>query len=159
MNWYQTVFFFLYPTYFTQHNALQVYPCCCKWHKFILFCSWVVFHASEKEMATHSSVLAWRIPGTEEPGGLPSMGSHRVRHDWSDLAAAAVFHYMCVCVCVCVCVCTYIGDSQMAQWVKSSPASTGDAGSIPESGRSLERGHSNLLQCSCLENPMDRGAW
>ena len=39
------------------------------------------FHASEKEMATHSSVLAWRIPGTGEPGGLPSMGSHRVRHD------------------------------------------------------------------------------
>ena len=41
-------------------------------------------------MATHSSVLAWRIPGTGEPGGLPSMGSHRVGHDWSDLAAAAV---------------------------------------------------------------------
>ena len=40
-------------------------------------------------MAIHSSVLAWRIPGTGEPGGLPSMGSHRVRHDWSDLAAAA----------------------------------------------------------------------
>ena len=40
-------------------------------------------------MATHSSVLAWRIPGTGEPDGLPSMGSHRVRHDWSDLAAAA----------------------------------------------------------------------
>ena len=47
------------------------------------------FHALEKEMATHSSVLAWRIPGTGEPGGLPSVGSHRVRHDWSDLAAAA----------------------------------------------------------------------
>ena len=45
----------------------------------------------EKEMATHSSVLALRIPGTEEPGGLPSMGSHRVRHDWSDLAAAAEY--------------------------------------------------------------------
>ena len=45
------------------------------------------FHALEKEMATHSSVLAWRIPGTEEPGGLPSMGSHRVKHDCSDLAA------------------------------------------------------------------------
>ena len=43
----------------------------------------------EKEMATHSSVLAWRIPGTEEPGGLPSVRSHRVRPDWSDLAAAA----------------------------------------------------------------------
>ena len=39
------------------------------------------FHALEKEMATHSSVLAWRIPGTGEPGGLPSVGLHRVRHD------------------------------------------------------------------------------
>ena len=39
------------------------------------------FHALEKEMATHSSVLAWRIPGTGEPGGLPSVGSHRVGHD------------------------------------------------------------------------------
>ena len=52
------------------------------------------FHALEKEMATHSSVLAWRIPGTGEPSGLLSMGSHRVRHDWSDLAAAAA-----VCIC------------------------------------------------------------
>ena len=40
-------------------------------------------------METHSSVLAWRIPGIGEAGGLPSMGSHRVGHDWSDLAAAA----------------------------------------------------------------------
>ena len=47
------------------------------------------FNALEKEMATHSSVLAWRIPGTGEPGGLPSLRSHRVGHDWSDLAAAA----------------------------------------------------------------------
>ena len=47
------------------------------------------FHTLEKEMATHSSVLAWRIPGMGEPGGLLSMGSHRVRHNWSDLAAAA----------------------------------------------------------------------
>ena len=47
------------------------------------------FHALEKEMATHSSVLAWRIPGTGEPGGLPSLGSHRVGRDRSDLAAAA----------------------------------------------------------------------
>ena len=39
------------------------------------------FHALAKEMATHSSILAWRIPGTEEPGGLPSLGSHRVGHD------------------------------------------------------------------------------
>ena len=41
-------------------------------------------------MATHSSVLAWRIPGTGEPGGLPSMGSHSVGHDWSDSAAAGL---------------------------------------------------------------------
>ena len=44
----------------------------------------------DKAMATHSSVLAWRIPGMAEPGGLLSMGLHRVGHDWSDLAAAAV---------------------------------------------------------------------
>ena len=47
------------------------------------------FYALEKEMATHSSDLAWRIPGMGEPGGLPSMGLHRVGHDWLDLAAAA----------------------------------------------------------------------
>jgi len=47
------------------------------------------FHALEKEMATHSSVLAWRIPGTGEPVELPPMGSHRVGHDWSNAAAAA----------------------------------------------------------------------
>ena len=51
------------------------------------------FHALEKEMATHSSVLAWKLPGTGEPGGLPSMGSHRVGHDWSDAAAAAALLY------------------------------------------------------------------
>ena len=50
------------------------------------------FHALEKEMATHSSALVWRIPGMGEPGGLPSMGSHSVRHDWSDLLAAALFN-------------------------------------------------------------------
>ena len=49
------------------------------------------FYALEKEMATHSSVLAWRIPGMEEPGGLPSLGSHRVGYDWSNLAAAAAW--------------------------------------------------------------------
>ena len=45
-------------------------------------------------MATHSSVLAWRIPGTGEPAGLPSLGSHRVGHDWSNLAAAAAAHFV-----------------------------------------------------------------
>ena len=46
----------------------------------------------EKDVATHSSVLAWRIPGTGVPGGLPTMGSHSIGHDCSDLAAAAAAH-------------------------------------------------------------------
>ena len=68
-------------------------------------------------MAPHSSVLAWRIPGMGEPGGLPSMGSHRVGHDWSDLAAAAAAAFY------------------------------------------LREGNGTPLQYSCLENPMDGGAW
>ena len=51
------------------------------------------FHALEKKMATHSSVLAWRIPGTGDPGGLWSVGSHRVGHDWSNLTAAVADTY------------------------------------------------------------------
>ena len=89
-------------------------------------------------MATHSSVLAWRTPGTGEPGGLPSMGSHRVGHDWSDLAAAA------------------------AAVVKNLPANAGnavEAGSVPGLGRSSGGRNGNPLQYSCLENPRDRGAW
>ena len=58
------------------------------------------FHALEKEMATHSSVLAWTIPGTGKPGELPSMGSHRVGDDWSDLAAAATCDLVYVCLLI-----------------------------------------------------------
>ena len=76
-------------------------------------------------MATHSSVLAWRIPGTGEPGGLLSMGSHRVGHDWSDLAAAAA-----------------AGASDS----KESACNVEDLGSIPGSGRSPGGGHGNPLQ-------------
>ena len=54
------------------------------------FTSTFNFHALEKEMATHSSNLAWRIPGTREPGGLPSMGSHRVGHNRSNLVVVVV---------------------------------------------------------------------
>ena len=54
------------------------------------------FHALEKEMATHSSVLAWRIPEKGEPGGLPSMGSHRIGHEWSGLAVAAAYTYISI---------------------------------------------------------------
>ena len=94
------------------------------------------FPALEKEMATHSSVLAWRIPETGDPGGLLSMGSHRVRHDWSGLAAAAA--------------------ATAAAVVKNSPAKAGivrDTNSIPGLGRSPEGALGNSLQYSCLENP------
>ena len=56
------------------------------------------FPALEKAMATHSSFLAWRIPGTGEPHGLPSMGSHRVGRDWSDLAAVAAAWFLLISI-------------------------------------------------------------
>ena len=82
-------------------------------------------------MATHSSVLAWRIPGTGEPGGLPSMGSHRVRHDRSDLAAVAA------------------ADSGMGfpggSDGKEFACNAGDPGLIPWSGRAPGGGRGNPL--------------
>ena len=74
-----------------------------------------LLHSQEKAMAPHSSTLAWKIPWTEEPGRLQSMGSLRVRHDW-----VTSFSLFLSC----------IGE-----------------------------GNGNPLQCSCLENPRDRGAW
>ena len=102
------------------------------------------FHALEKEMATHSSVLAWRIPGTAEPGGLLSVGLHRVRHDWSDLAAAAS-----------------LLAPQVALVVENLPGQETQEihGLIPGLGRYSGGGHDNPLQYSCLRNFMDRGAW
>ena len=118
-----------------------------KWQDFILFL-WLSSIPLEKEMATHSSVLAWRIPGTGESGGLPSMGSHRVGPDWSDLAAvAAVFHYI------------YIPGFPGGSGVKNPPANSGDVGLIPGSGRCPGERNGNPLQDSCLRNPMGRGTW
>ena len=92
------------------------------------------FHALEKEMATHSSVLAWRVPWTEKPGGLQSMGSHRVGHDWSDLVVVChILDYACKgyhMIFVFPFPLSYIGEA-----------------------------NGNPLQCSCLVNPRDRGAW
>ena len=96
------------------------------------------FHALEKEMASHSSVLAWRIPGMVEPGVLLSMGSHRVGHDWSDLVAAS-----------------FTGGSEG----KNSACDARDLGWIPRLKRSPGGECGNPLQYSCLENPMDRGDW
>ena len=75
------------------------------WTRLSDFTFTFLFHALEKEVATHSSILAWRIPGTKKHSGLPSMGSYRVGHDWSDLAAAAAAvqfsgtKYICTVVC------------------------------------------------------------
>ena len=114
------------------------------------------FHALEKEMATHSSILAWRIPGIEEPSELPSMGSHRVGHDWSDLAAAAAAAAV-----------KEWGDSV----VDSIPMWLSDKESACQCRRHRRHGfypwvekvpwvgNVNPLWYSCLENPMDRGAW
>ena len=63
----------------------------------------------EKEMATHSSILAWRIPWAEEPDGLQSMGQQRIRHNWATNTKLCNM-YICVYVCVCVCVCVYSLD-------------------------------------------------
>ena len=73
-------------------------------------------------MATHSSVLAWRIPGMEEPGGLPSMGSHRVGHDWSDLEAAAA---QTKCWWVCTCSVTSVMSNSCDSMDHSLPGSLG----------------------------------
>ena len=121
-------------------------------------------------MATHSTVLAWRIPGTEETGGLPSMGLHRGGHDWSDLAAAAAAG-----VGEC------IGSYRRRQWHPTPLLLPGKAhgrrslvGCSPwglwESDMTewlqfhfslswVGEGNGNPLQCSCLENPRDGGAW
>ena len=95
----------------------------------------------EKEMATHSSILAWRIPWMEELGRLQSMGSQRVGHSW-----VTSLHITSI---------TLIGGSDG----KASACSVGDLGSIPGLGRSPGEGNGNPFQYSCLENSMDRGAW
>ena len=132
-------------------------------------------------MATHSSIPAWRIPGTGEPGGLPSMGSHRVRHDWNDLTAAAVRkngswfsltensagHQALLPLLT-----SFYSHHQLMglflfYWklpsnsvVKKPPeGDSRDASSIPGLGLSPRERHDNSLQYFCLGNPMDRGAW
>ena len=124
------------------------------------------FHALEKEMATHSSVLAWRIPGTGEPDGLPSLGSHRVGHNWSDLAAAAAemslgcYNGSRGCRSLLGATrrsCCWSSDRTVTHItnylpkmsvVKNLPGNAGDVrevGSIPGSGRSSGGGHGNPL--------------
>ena len=89
--------------------------------------------------AWQPSILAWRIPGTEEPGGLQSMGSQRVRHDWS--------YWASLHVC--------LKGSSGGSGVKNLPANARDMGSILGLGRSPGEGNGNTFQYSCLENPME----
>ena len=105
----------------------------------------VYIYILEKEMATHSSIPAWRIPGTEEPSRLLSMGSHRIGCDRSDLAAGYLYSWA----------------SQVTPVIKYFSANIRDAREvdlIPGSRRSSREGNSNPLQHSCLENTMERGA-
>ena len=97
----------------------------------------------EKAMATHSSTLTWKIPWTEEPGRLPSMGSHRVGHDWSDLAVAVIL------------------IRRIPRWLNGQEftCQAWDASLVFGSGWSPAEGNGNPLQYSYLENPTDRGAW
>ena len=117
----------------------------------------------EKAMAPHSSTLAWKIPWMEEPGGLPSMGLHRVRHDWA--TSLSLFTFM----------------HWRRKWQPSPVFLPGEShgwGSLvgcrlwgcTESDTTerlhfhfslscIGEGNGNPLQCSCLENPMDGGAW
>ena len=103
------------------------------------------FPALEKEMATHSSVLAWRIPGTGEPGGLLSIGSHRVRHDWSNLAAA-------VHVSPCPEPPSHLPPPRVVLWVVPAPALSGLLHSLNLDWSSISHMVIYVLQCYSLKS-------
>ena len=131
----------------------------------------------EKAVAPHSSTLAWKIPWTEEPGGLQSIGSHRVGCDWmTSLSLFTFMHWRRKWQPTPVFLpgesqgrrslvgcrlrsCGMSGASQVSLVVKNPPANSGDVGLRPGPGGSPREGNGNLLQYSCLENSMDRGAW
>ena len=131
-------------------------------------------------MATQSSVLAWRIPGMVEPGGLPSMGSHRVGHDWSDLAVAGILMEgrRVLSDLLFNMLSSLVMEKAMATHSSTLAwkiPQTEEPGRLQSMGllrvRRTERlhfhfslscigqGNGNPLQCSCLENPRDEGAW
>ena len=108
----------------------------------------------EKEIVTHSSILAWRIPWTEEPGGLQSIGSQRVRQDLATKTFTSLTQSLPLLFQLGPCLQSSFGGSA----VKNLSANAGDTGLIPGSERSLGGGNGSPLRYSCLENPMDRGA-
>ena len=112
-------------------------------------------HALEKETATHSNILAWRIPGTGELGGLPSMGFHRVRRDWGDLAAAAA---AAAAACPLSQRCHPIMSSSFALF-SSCPQSFPASRSFPMSQFFLSGGQSIGASASTSIPPMSIQGW
>ena len=113
------------------------------------------FHALEKETVTQSSVLAWRIPGTGEPRGLPSMGLHRIRHYWSELAGEGngnPLQYSCLEN-------PMDGGAWLAAVHGVMKLGTTEWLHFHFSLSCIGEGNGSSLQCSCLENPRDGGAW
>ena len=138
-------------------------------------------------MATHSSILAWRIPGTGEPDGLPSVGSYRVGHDWSNLAAAAAVNCLSGSLTPVIFKFKHVHTHRKYIWynfyivyitpvllpgkshgrrslVGCSPWSCEESDTTERlhfhfSLSCIREGNGNPLQCSCLENPKDGGAW
>ena len=123
----------------------------------------------EKEMASHSNILAWRISWTEKPGGLQVTGSQRVRHDWSDLVGM----YVCIWV-LCVCVLNYtwvlgFDIKCVILWIMRAPMVVQTLKNLPIMWEtwvqslswedSPGEGNGYPLHYSGLENSMDRGAW
>ena len=138
---------FLRPTLLTafKYTMQCIYVCVC-----VCACIYMC-----KEMATHSSILAWRIPWTEEPGGLQSKGSQRVGHDWAtepSLSLSYINKHIYTHIHLSV---DFPGGSDG----KASAYNAGDPGLIPGLGRSPREGNGNSLQYACLENSMDGGAW
>ena len=121
---------------------------------------WVGKVPWRREWQTHSSILAWRIPWTEEPGRLKPIVSHRVRHNWSDWAHTHIhFCYLtlfCPRVELWLWIHIYISCLGPCMPQPPAPQLTGTCALAKEiSGE----GNGNPLQCSCLENPRDGGAW
>ena len=128
-------------------------------------------------MATHSSILAWRIPWTEEPGGLLSLGLHRVGHDWSDLTAAAAaasaakHKWIIPIITKTILVINapvYFTDANKTlkasytgptTKVKQSILTSVQQAKLEAIATLLGEGNGTPLQYSCLENPMGEGAW
>ena len=116
---------------------------------------WLHFHFSASCIGEGNGnpFLGWRIPGTEEPGRVPSMGSHRVRHDWSNLAAAYVFKTSYKIPLLCVN--TWTEEPGRLQFMGSLESDVTEQLHFHFSLSCIGEGNGNPLQCSCLENPRD----